>query len=121
MALQVLKGNTKGYKKHPQLARFRKQKDPVKTLACYLQCVFLEAQRRGYHFNHGKIHASGKCRAIAVTDAQLRYEIKHLQHKLRTRDPSRYKEIERVRNPRPHPLLKKVRGQVEEWEKGVAL
>jgi hypothetical protein len=71
LALQVLRGNTKGYTNHPQLARFREQKDPIKTLECYLQYVYLEAQRRGYHFNHRKIHASGKCQQIAVTDGQL--------------------------------------------------
>ena len=34
LALEVLKGNTKGYRSHPQLTRFLQEGNPVETMKC---------------------------------------------------------------------------------------
>src|ERR1017187_1211339 len=63
LAQKVLRGATKGYKHHPQLIRFRAQRNPVSVLAAYLNGVRNEAARRGYKFDRSKIagaHAAGR-------------------------------------------------------------
>ena len=50
LAQKVLQGNTKGYRNHPQLSRFKQQIDPLAAVAAYLCEVQREAARRGYHY-----------------------------------------------------------------------
>src|SRR5690625_2031239 len=57
LAQQVLQGQTRGYRDHPQLLRFRSQSQPLAALAAYLLEVHAEAVRRGYSFNANKINA----------------------------------------------------------------
>ena len=52
LAQKVLLGKTKGYKAHPQLARFREAGDPVAVIASYLAAVHQEAAARGYLGKH---------------------------------------------------------------------
>jgi hypothetical protein len=117
LALAVLKGNTKGYKNHPQLKRFLKTVNPVQTINRYLWYIYYEATTRGYNFNSNKLNTIKKCAPIKVTDGQLRYEIDHLKKKLKRRDSKKYDVIKNIIVPRPHPLFVKVKGKVEEWEK----
>ena len=51
LAQAVLQGKTKGYRHHPQLARFQMHPDPVQAIAHYLREVHEEATRRGYNFD----------------------------------------------------------------------
>lgn len=60
LAQNVL-GNTKGYLNHPQLIRFRQQPDPLRSIGNYLHSVFLEAERRGYKFDHSMSDFNMKC------------------------------------------------------------
>src|SRR5579862_5032823 len=55
LAQKVLRGKTKGYRHHPQLARFKAHENPVVALAAYLREVHKEAKRRGYAFDGSKI------------------------------------------------------------------
>ena len=55
LAQKVLRGETRGYKHHPQLLRFRSQYDPVAAIAKYLEYVFAEVVTRGYNFDRHKI------------------------------------------------------------------
>ncbi|KAL9655243.1 hypothetical protein ABK040_009018 [Willaertia magna] len=58
LAQKVLKGETKGYKHHPQLNRFRNGKnkgEQLKAIAYYLYFLYEEACNRGYRFNKSKI------------------------------------------------------------------
>ena len=55
LAQEVLRGETRGYKHHPQLLRFAKMNNPPAALAAYLKAVHDEAVRRGYKFNTSKI------------------------------------------------------------------
>ena len=58
LAQKVLQGNTKGYRNHPQIFRFRDHPRPVVAIANYLIAVWKESVRRGYKFDKGKITAT---------------------------------------------------------------
>jgi hypothetical protein len=77
LARHVLYGKTKGYTHHPQLDRFRAQRDPRAAIDAYLSAVVREANARGYRFDASKIEMRRPCN-MKVTDAQLAYEWKHL-------------------------------------------
>ncbi|MFZ0534570.1 MAG: pyrimidine dimer DNA glycosylase/endonuclease V, partial [Anaerolineales bacterium] len=55
LARKVLLGETKGYRNHPQLLRFKTQPDPIAAVDQYLSAILEEANRRGFAFNPGKI------------------------------------------------------------------
>jgi len=116
LAQKVLKGETKGYRNHPQLLRFKQQKNPVAAIAGYLQEVQQEAATRGYHFDASKIAAHKSVKNIPVTDGQLEYEFAHLEAKLRVRDPVACERLQKVKVLLIHPLFKRVKGGIEVWE-----
>ena len=119
LARAVLKGETKGYRQHPQLLRFQQHADPLGAMECYLQAVYAEAVARGYRFDASKVQA-GSLSAIArmtVTEGQLAYEWAHLLRKLSARSPAVYEQWAGVVTPECHPLFVPVAGEVEAWEK----
>lgn len=117
LAQKVLQSQTRGYKSHPQLVRFRLQRDPSQSIAAYLHTVGEEADSRGYKFDATKIAASRSKQKMAATRGQLLYEWEHLQKKLQLRDPSRLTEIKQIPEPDANPLFDIVDGTVEVWEK----
>ena len=117
LAQAVLLGKTRGYLHHPQLARFRKQQDPVSAIATYLVAVHREAMRRGYEFDANKINKRRSQSRIAETSGQLLYEWEHLKTKLSMRSTSVLSEVAKVKEPRPHPLFRIISGQVRNWER----
>src|SRR6185436_19503588 len=74
LAQAVLSERTRGYRHHPQLFRFREQRNPRAAIAAYLQAVASEAEGRGYAFDRTRIDARPSRIAICVTDGQLRFE-----------------------------------------------
>ncbi len=116
LAQKVLSGDSKGYRSHPQLIRFRRQADPLAAIAAYLRDVRQEAERRGYRFDSGKIAVTSGTAKIPVTDGQLKYELDQLKSRLRLRDPNAYLRIESLSEAEPHPLFRIISGDVEEWE-----
>jgi hypothetical protein len=121
LAQAVLLGKTKGYLHHPQLHRFRRQKQPANLVATYLHFVHDEAVSRGYNFAAEKIHHARTARKLTVTRGQLDFEWQHLLRKLKVRDPARAVAIAHVRRPQAHPIFRIVPGQVAIWEKPRAL
>jgi len=117
LAQAVLIGKTKGYRRHPQLERFRKQQDPVAAIATYLAAIHGEAVRRGYKFNVHKINKRRTQSRIAETNGQLLYEWQHLKTKLSKRSASVLSGYTKIKKPRPHPLFRIVSGQVRGWER----
>src|SRR5687767_15145805 len=117
LAQKVLRGETKGYRTHPQLIRFRTCSDPLAAIGSYLQHVASEASGRGYAFDGSKIGAQGSCNLIEETDGQLLYEWKHLKRKLALRNPRKLEELKDVSNPEPNPLFFIVPGNIRDWEK----
>jgi hypothetical protein len=116
LAQKVLMGATRGYRHHPQLRRFKQQRHPLKAIATYLAGIYAEAVRRHYRFDQTKIQPGRVRKKMNVTAGQLAYELRHLQAKLRVRDPAAYRAIKLLDQPKPHPLFVAVRGAEEGWE-----
>ncbi|MFN2482846.1 MAG: pyrimidine dimer DNA glycosylase/endonuclease V [Pyrinomonadaceae bacterium] len=116
LAQKVLKGETRGYRNHPQPARFKAEVDPVGAIALYLRSLHEEATARGYNFDVGKIEPRDFVGKLRSTRGQLLYEWAHLKSKLWLRDERRHDELKNVEEPDPHPLFEIVEGGVEEWE-----
>jgi hypothetical protein len=117
LARKVLAGRTTGYKRHPQLLRFKEMKKPVAAMDAYLDEVYREACRRGYSFNHSKIKPSGRLSRIWVNKGQAEYEMTHLRKKLRKRDLKAYARLKPVKDPAVNRVFKIRDGGVEKWEK----
>jgi len=116
LAQSVLLGNTKGYKHHPQLLRFKNTINPVGAIATYLRFVVDEAGNRAYCFDRSKIVNKRYSGRISVATGQIRYEFSHLLGKLKTRDPELYVQLSKVEKIEVHPLFGEVGGGTEDWE-----
>lgn len=116
LAQAVLRGRTRGYRQHPQLARFRAARAPVACIASYLRAVRDEAVRRGYRFDARRISRARFAGRIPVTRGQLAYEWRHLRTKLQRRDGTWLSTLRKV-SPEPHPLFRLRTGAVEAWER----
>ena len=116
LAQKVLRGETRGYTRHPQLARFRAQPKPVEVIAAYLDLLAKEAIRRGYVFDVTKISAPRFEGKLAETRGQLLFEWRHLKRKLRARSPRCYRKCCGLACPSPNPLFRIVQGPVRDWE-----
>ncbi len=116
LAKCVLEGNTKGYKNHPQLNRFKAMNKPVEVINQYLSEIFIEATNRNYNFDKQKINWNFTKIKMNVTIGQLNYEVLHLLNKLNSRDIKKFEELKTNLTYEPHPLFKLVDGAVENWE-----
>ncbi len=117
LAQAVLRGETRGYRNHPQLDRFKELRDPSAALARYLQDVHSEATARGYRFDGSKIHEADADARIAVSDGQLAYEWEHLQRKLQTRSPADFEKVAQLASPQLHPMFDLESGPIAAWER----
>lgn len=117
LAKKVLEGNTKGYKNHPQLNRFKEHDFPIEAINKYLEEVFKESKKRNFIFNVSKFKSiDKKLKKITITTGQAEYELKHLQNKIKQRSPNFYKKVS-IKNLEPHPMFKLKFGEIESWEK----
>ncbi len=117
LAKNVLLGLTKGYKKHPQLIRFQKEKDPIELINTYLYFVYLDSKERGFKFNKEKFGKTNTKKKIFVTTKQVNYEFKHLMKKLKTRNPELFNHFKNEKQIETNPLFKTREGEIEAWEK----
>jgi len=116
LAQAVLKDETKGYRRHPQLIRFRAQPEPLASIAEFLRAVHVESTVRGFQFNGDKISSDRSARLIDVPQGQLDFEWRHLMRKLETRAPE-WHERQAGAEPLVHPLFRVVPGDVADWER----
>lgn len=116
LAQKVLAGNTRGYRNHPQLQRFKACVDPLAAIAAYLVEVQREAVRRGYRFDAGKIAPHAAAKRIKVTTGQVAYELGHLKAKLDVRDPAACAKLPQPEAALVHPSFRVVAGGIEAWE-----
>ena len=117
LAQAVLSGKTRGYRHHPQLARFRTSSSSAGLIAEYLRAICEEATNRGYRFDVRKIGRSRCGDQLAVTRGQLEYEWVHLLKKLEARDPRWLGRWSRIVRPQAHPIFRACRGGIADWEK----
>lgn len=130
LAQKVLQGNTKGYRNHPQLDRFRagdertggeraerENTDGVSAalIAGWLWPLAQEASKRGYRFNQALIVATPAAPgSLTVTQGQLAFELEHLRAKVAKRSPE---WLHHLKTPKEHPLFSLTPGPVEPWER----
>jgi hypothetical protein len=117
LARAVIRGETRGYKHHPQLERFSLHPYPRSAISAYLAVVHAEAMRRGYSFNRSKVGAVRAVQHIPISSGQLAHEWAHLQSKLSVRSPAVHAQWARVVTPACHPLFRRRTGPVASWER----
>lgn len=122
LAQAVLRGETRGYKNHPQLQRFLDSPIPRAAIANYLTFIFEEACRRNYCFDKSKIRyptlrEQRRFKSIAVTRRQVIFELSHLRKKLWQRNRGIYRKLARLAVPDVHPTFSVVDGEIAEWER----
>jgi hypothetical protein len=117
LAQKVLKGETRGYRRHPQLIRFQAAKDPMAAIASFLEGLAHEAACRGYNFDVTKIGVTRFRGRIPETKGQLLFEWGHLGRKLRSRSPLVARQWRGTTSPEAHPLFRIVAGRPRSWEK----
>ncbi|HUO83602.1 MAG TPA: pyrimidine dimer DNA glycosylase/endonuclease V [Thermoanaerobaculia bacterium] len=115
LAQKVLLEQTRGYRAHPQLIRFRAHRDPVASIGTWLRHLYTEAETRGWSFDGSKIQRGSRCR-MTVTRAQLEFEREHLRAKLMARDPAKCALLDAA-PLRPHPMCNVIEGEIEPWER----
>src|SRR5215831_9567779 len=103
LALAVLRGETRGYRNHPQLERFKTHAAPIAVVSLYLSEIYTEAKSRGYDFDRSKFKAPRKAARLVVTTGQIEYEWNHLLKKLKARNPALYRKWRNIGAPHPHP------------------
>lgn len=113
----VLAGETRGYRSHPQLIRFRSHATPLGAIGAYLAGVLAEASSRGYSFDERRIRQSGRCGRIAVSQGQVRLEWERLLSKLAVRSRDLAEKWVGVSFPDCHPLFRVRPGGAEAWER----
>lgn len=116
LARKVLLGQTKGYRNHPQLIRFRAAADPIAAVDVFLSAILAEAQHIGYNFDATKINSTSQSEKIKVTQGQLEYEFEHLKKKLAVRAKMAFERIAHVTEITAHPLFTIVDGDIADWE-----
>ena len=127
LAQKVLRGQTTGYRHHPQLVRFRDGTStapgapapaPGALISAYLHGLADEADRRGYRFRRELVLARpAPDGSLTVTTGQLALELEHLRRKVSVRAPEWLAHLDRAA---PHPLFVVVDGPVEPWERATA-
>jgi hypothetical protein len=116
LARKVLRGETAGYRSHPQLVRFKAHPQPLEAISSYLRSVYEEGAQRGYRFDPAKLDKPTQVDPLPATRGQLRYEWLHLLAKLEKRTPQAASQYQDITLPDPHPLFTIVEGEVEPWE-----
>lgn len=125
LAQKVLAGQTKGYRNHPQLERFREAADPQAAIAFFLAGLHAESVVRGYKFDASKIGAYQQVEPLPVMQGQVEYEAQFLLAKITQRAPGCEQQQqlqEALAKPgepeiQLHPLFRVVPGGIASWEK----
>ena len=117
LARAVLRGETRGYTKHPQLIRFNQHPQPRLAINAYLSAVYIEATERGYSFDCSKIGPVREIDAIPSTSGQIEYEWQHLMAKLSQRSPELCEKWGSTNRHECHPIFHVCHGEIETWER----
>ena len=117
LARAVLRGETRGYKHHPQLERFQSHPSPRLAINAYLAAIHAESVSRGYSFARNKVGPIRPVPSITVTSGQVGYEWNHLLQKLSVRNPVLFRQWSKVDHPACHPLFRPMPGPVASWER----
>ena len=116
LARAVLRGETRGYKHHPQLERFAAHASPRLAINGYLAAVHAEALSRGYNFDGSKVGRVRVVPGIDVTSGQVNCKWQHLLRRLAARSPLIFAKCGDLAHPRCHPVFRSRPGPAS-WER----
>jgi len=117
LAKAVLRGETTGYRHHPQLLRFQATGVPRSAINAYLYEIHAESAARGYRFDGGKVGPRRSMATIPVTSGQVQYEWAHLLTKLSVPEQAFDLQWQGCGVPECHPLFHVIPGDVAQWER----
>ena len=115
LARVVLHEQSRGYRMHPQLGRFKAHPQPKRAIDAYLAVAQDEATARGHNFDRSKLDRIHRVEHIAVERGQLEYERAHLPAKLAVRKPPLHAQW-RDSAFDLHPLFDAIEGGIADWE-----
>lgn len=116
LARAVLHEQTRGYRNHPQLDRFKAHPQPRRAIDAYLAVVQEEATTRGYNFDRSKLGRIHRVASIDVERGQLQHERTHLLAKLAVRNPALHTQwMDAALDT--HPMFTPVEGGIASWER----
>lgn len=121
LARAVLRNETRGYRRHPQLERFQSHPSPRLAINAYLAAIHCEAASRGYSFDRSKIGPVRQLAPVAASSGQIDYEWTHLLQKLAARSPRLFERWRDLDTPACHPLFDPRPGPVATWERITAV
>ncbi len=116
LAKKVLEWETKWYKNHPQLNRFKEQKNPISAINLYLQHIHIEATNRWFSFEKSKFKIISNLEQIAVTIWQIEFEKQHILKKTKIRDIQKHEELKNSKIIQAHPIFKITKWEIENRE-----
>lgn len=117
LALNVLAWNTKGYKNHPQLNRFKNTVNPINYINVYLTEIYKEAINRNYNFDSTKINTNIEItEKIEIKLWQIEYEFSWLMYKLKIRNKEKYNQFKNTKNIEVNPIFEIISWWIESWE-----
>jgi len=105
LAKKVLEGETRGYRNHPELERFKEHREPQRAINAYLCEIWKEAKRRNYDFDKSKFVPTGLKERIPIDPKRVSFEFGHLLKKLKMRSPEKYREIRALRGIEVNPVF----------------
>lgn len=117
LAQAVLRNETRGYRNHPQIERFKSHSAPLAAISTYLNAIHAESEMRGYSFDKRKILPTQEVATLAVTSGQMAYEWAHLLAKLKERNPVYYQKWLAIEMPEAHPMFIVHAGNIASWER----
>jgi len=118
LAQTVLAGETRGWRNHPQLGRFKDHPESMDAIGFYLLKIREEAGFRGYSYDGSKIRRPvNRVALTSITTGQLLHEFSLLLERTRLRTPAWHEMLRKVYDlPKAHPLFEVVEGDVGGWE-----
>lgn len=118
LAQKVLAGETRGWRSHPQLARFAGHPKPLEAIGFYLAAVRGEASSRGYAYDGMKIRRqTADVERIPISVGQIEYEFGLLLSRTAVRSPAWHEVLRKVAGiPEANPVFSVVEGGPAVWE-----
>ncbi len=121
LAKKVLEGKTRGYKKHPQLIRFKEHSNSLHAINQYLYYVAIEADFREFSFDKSKFNLTNKIfkEKILINSGQLAFEFEHLYKKVSKRAPQELYRLNSLKKEilSANDCFKVIKGEIANWEK----
>lgn len=113
----VLRNETKSYRNHPQLERFRTSSTPLLVINSFLAGVFADSAARGYSFNRDKVEPVRTALRLPVATGQIAYQWSHLLSKLSKRSPEISASVSSTVKVECHPPFTARSAQIATWER----